>query len=581
MISMPKYLVSSDAIGHTYGTLMYDQKDNNWIIKGEPAVVQMAKRLFPGSSGRGRGTAIFKCNRRTNGDLNWLMLRYPLDIVNKEKWEQELGVAVKHVVEREKVNANPLVIQEPATFMGSLREFQKTGVGFMKTNRKTLLADDMGLGKTIQAMALIAEEQSYPALIVVQPHLIDNWVKELGRFLSLSDVHDQKVSKKMSVVNGVHIINGLKPYTLPKAQVYIVHYGVLRGWKNELPAAQFKAVVFDEIQELRHSGTEKYSAASLLSESCDLVLGLSGTPIYNKGGEIWNVLNILDYHCLGDWDSFTREWCYGYGSDTVKDPLLLNEHLKREGLLLRRTKDAVLDELPSKIRSVQTVDTDDGLFSSLIREAKSKAEGYADIKDQLEKGRVKRQIIEATRQATGIAKANDVCIFVRTLLEENNKVILFAYHHSVFDIYMEKLSKFQPVRITGAESRSQKSEAVEKFMNDETNIIIISLRACSGLNLQKANCVVFGELDWSPAIHSQAEDRAHRMGQKDSVLCYYLVSSQGSDEDIQEALGLKVSQFVGVMGDTTKTVEEQLFEESKASEYMSNIIERLTAYKKS
>ena len=88
-------------------------------------------------------------------------------------------------------------------------------------------------------------------------------------------------------------------------------------------------------------------------------------------------------------------------------------------------------------------------------------------------------------------------------------------------------------------------------MASERNLCVISLRAASGLNLQRASCVVFGELDWSPAVHSQAEDRAHRMGQEDSILCYYLVAPQGSDRDMQDALGLKVSQFVQLMGDKT------------------------------
>lgn len=93
-------------------------------------------------------------------------------------------------------------------------------------------------------------------------------------------------------------------------------------------------------------------------------------------------------------------------------------------------------------------------------------------------------------------------------------------------------------------------------MSGRTDLLCISLRSASGLNLQRATCVVFGELDWSPAVHSQAEDRAHRMGQEDSLLCYYLVAPHGSDASMQEALGLKVSQFVSLMGDTPASAEE-------------------------
>lgn len=134
-----------------------------------------------------------------------------------------------------------------------------------------------------------------------------------------------------------------------------------------LPNLRFRAAVFDEAQELRRAGSEKYSAASLLSESCERVIGLSGTPIYNQGGEIWNVVNILDYHFLGDWESFTREWCYGYGNNVVIKPDLLGEHLRREGLMLRRTKAEVLPELPEKRRLVQQIDADDMVYRRLMQ----------------------------------------------------------------------------------------------------------------------------------------------------------------------------------------------------------------------
>jgi len=191
------------------------------------------------------------------------------------------------------------------------------------------------------------------------------------------------------------------------------------------------------------------------------------------------------------------------------------------------------------------------------------------------RGRLENEIVNTSRQATGIAKAKYVATFVKMLLEAGEKVLLFAYHHAVFDIYLDELKEFNPHKVTGRENSKQKDTAVEFFMNDETNILMISLRAAAGMNLQKATCVVFGELDWSPAIHSQAEDRAHRMGQMDSVLCYYLVSEGGSDEDMQEALGLKVSQFMGLMGDKAETEQDKIMAQSQAKNHMRKIVEKL------
>lgn len=129
----------------------------------------------------------------------------------------------------------------------------------------------------------------------------------------------------------------------------------------------FRTVSLMKYRNWRHGGTEKYSAASLLAEECERVIGLSGTPIYNKGSEIWNVVNILDFHCLGDWESFTRAWCDGYGNHLVRDPALLGDHLLPRRIDSRRTKQEVLTELPPKRRLVQEIDADDKVYRELMR----------------------------------------------------------------------------------------------------------------------------------------------------------------------------------------------------------------------
>lgn len=540
---LPGYLQDAPQTGHLYGTLSYNRRSKCWTIKGEPCVTEMAARLFPGSERR-RGEARFTANRRIIGDVNWLMMRYPLEIAprDRELWKNALAQAREHVLLRMNAEKLPRRSTPPeGTFEGELREFQKEGLSFLLANPRTLLADEMGLGKTVQALACLASAKEFPALIVVPPHLLRNWQTEITRFLRL----EGKPAR-------VCVLTGLKPYQPPEADVYIIHYLLLRGWKQALPQMRFKAVVFDEIQELRHGGTEKYSAASLLAEECERVIGLSGTPIYNKGSEIWNVVNILDYHCLGDWESFTRAWCDGYGNHLVRNPALLGEHLRREGLILRRTKEEVLAELPPKRRLVQEIDSDDKVYRELMRPVMDQLGSLLALHpDAKERALLEEQVGRGERQATGVAKAPFVAAFVRALEDSGEKVLLFAHHHAVMDIYRRELAAYRPVFITGRESTTQKEEAVARFMEGKTNLCVISLRAASGLNLQRASCVVFGELDWSPAVHSQAEDRAHRMGQKDSILCYYLVAPQGSDRDMQDALGLKVSQFVALMGDQT------------------------------
>lgn len=563
---LPSYLQDAAPGGHIYGTLSYNRRSKCWTIKGEPCVTEMAKRLFPGSE-RKRGEARFTANRRIIGEVNWLMMRYPLEIAARDRalWEKSLEQAREHAIRREQALRLPARCTPPeGSFAGELREFQKEGLSFLMTNERTLLADEMGLGKTVQALACLAATGDLPALLVVPPHLMRNWEAETTRFLRVG-------GRRPSIC----VIRGLKPYALPEADIYIIHYLLLRGWKKTLPEMGFKCVIFDEMQELRHAGTEKYSAASLLAEKCERVIGLSGTPIYNRGAEIWNVMNILDFHCLGDWESFTREWCDGYGNHIVRDPGLLGAHLRREGLILRRTKQEVLAELPPKRRLVQEIDADDKVYRELMRPVMEMLGSLrALLPDAKERALLEERISTGERQATGVAKAPFVAAFVRALLDSGEKVLLFAHHHAVMDIYKKELASYKPVFITGRESTAQKEEAVRRFMDGECDLCVISLRAASGLNLQRASCVVFGELDWSPAVHSQAEDRAHRMGQQDSILCYYLVAPQGSDRDMQDALGLKVSQFVLLMGDEAARWEDVQRSQSAAKKHIARMLEQ-------
>ncbi|NLG24951.1 MAG: DEAD/DEAH box helicase [Clostridiales bacterium] len=565
MSDLPAYLRDGAPGGRTYGTLSYNRRAKCWTIKGEPCVTELAKRLFPGAEGRGRGEARFAAHRRLVGELNWLMLRYPLEIreADRARWEQALAGAREYAERLDALYKAPEYAEPPPSFSGTLLPFQKQGLSFLLAGRRALLADEMGLGKTVEALAFLAASGDLPALVVAPPHLTRNWAREIERFLRLE--------------GGVrvHTIRGLNPYPLPPCDVAIIHYLLLRGWKKALPEIGFRAVIFDEIQELRRGGTEKYSAASLLAGAVDDVIGLSGTPIYNRGGEIWNVVNILDYHMLGSYDSFSREWCVGYGGDVVKDPALLGDFLRREGLMLRRTKADVLPELPPKRRLVQEIDWDDQLYRKFMEPVTARLRLLDDAPDASARALLEDAICQDERQATGVAKAPFVAAFVRALVESGERVLLFAHHHRVMDIYKKELKPFRPAFITGRENERDKQQSCDAFQSGSTDLCVISLRSASGLNLQRASCVVFGELDWSPAVHSQAEDRAHRIGQADSLLCYYLVSPRGSDQDVQQALGLKVSQFLGLMGDRPPDQDLARLGETDARSHMRRLVERL------
>lgn len=570
----------------TYGSLQFDGEKDSYVITGEPVVLELAKRVFPGCNTPRSGKVRFPATRRLVGELNWLLLRYPLKIECAEQFAKHRVQAIAHA-ERRAINQRVEPVTPPASFRGELFPYQKEGVAFLAANEHALLADEMGLGKTVTTLAALSSVNAFPVLIVVPANVQLQWQRMVGTFLNMPAPGQRALTptEQSPEARGralCHIIKGLKPYTLPKVPVHIVHYGILRGWRNVLPERGYKAVVFDEIQELRRKESEKYSVASLLGASAKYTWGLSGTPIYNYGSEMWSILNILEYHALGDYESFTREWCTGYLEKRVADPELLGRYLNEEGLMLRRRKSDVQGQLPPKRRVVEVIDSDESRYNALIAEAVQLAHAYDGIKGWTERGQAMRRIDETVRKATGEAKAPYAASFTAALLDAGERVLVYAYHHDVHDTIAEALKLYQPVRITGRETPAEKQAAVEAFADGKTNVVLLSLRSTAGLDrLQgRGTCVVFAELDWSPAVHAQAEDRLHRIGvdaSLDSILCYYLVAERGSDETMQAALGLKIGQFIGVMGDKSESEEDRALANQTAEKHLTKILEKLRA----
>jgi SNF2 family DNA or RNA helicase len=565
--NLPLYLAEPTVTGRSNGTVQWDEATQQYILRAAPQVLQFAKRVFPGCTATKRMNLLqeirFAGTRRMVGELNWLLLRYPMEIACPERFGADREKAIQHALRREeKQTLAP--VATPAGFSGTLYPYQAEGVAYLAANERALLADAMGLGKTVTALAALAHVGAWPVVVVCPPNVLRQWERMSAAFLSPAPT--------------VYISRGLTPpKELPNASLYLIHYGLLAAWKSTLLGADPRAVVFDEVQELRNTGTMKYTAASYLAGEVQYCWGLSGTPIYNYGAEMWSVLNILDYHCLGDFDSFSREWCDGYGKQRVRQPEVLGEYLRREGLMIRRRKEDVQTQLPPKRRVVWTVDHDEACYDRLAATAKDLAGRYADIRNWQEKGQTGRLIETYARLATGVSKAPYVAAFVRGLVEAGERPLVYAWHHDVHDTISEYL-QVTAARLTGKETETQKEEARRRFIAGDAAVLQLSLRTAAGLDgLQEAGtCVVFAELDWSPAIHAQCEDRLHRIGATaESILCYYCVAATGTDETIQDALGIKVGQFVGLMGDHAESHEDRMLAQRAATEHLGRIIERL------
>ena len=167
------------------------------------------------------------------------------------------------------------------------------------------------------------------------------------------------------------------------------------------------------------------------------------------------MVNIPDFHCLGDWESFTRAWCDGYGNHLVRDPALLGDHLRREGLILRRTKQEVLTELPPKRRLVQEIDADDRVYREPMRPVIELLGSPACAAPRSEGARHAGGAGRPGRTAGHGRGLPFVAAFCARLLDNGEKVLLFAHHHAVMDVYKKELASYRPAFITGRDDTAE------------------------------------------------------------------------------------------------------------------------------
>lgn len=537
-----------------------------WELSGDRDMVMVGTKLFPGSVQRGGRELRFVSNVRVFQDLVWLMQRYPLRVHDLQAFETAFQECCAFLVKRARANraheaagqaGDRIAVNAPATFHGTLKDFQEEGLAHMEANPRTILADDMGLGKTVQALALLALAQSWPALIVCQTHNQVQWIKQTHRFLGIRPDVDGGLK--------IHRIVGTRPGAkgLPPAHIYVTHYGLLRHWRQELTTAGVLVVIFDEIQELRKHDSKKYFAGSDISWRAERVIGLSDTPIYGYGAEMWSVMNAIDQQCLGTRDMFIRQWCEN--SDNLTDPDALGDFLRREGLLLRRTKEMVKSSVPPVHPMEFWVDGDEATFKKLnINAEHLRAEAAGQV-TAFDRARLEAAAENAERRATGVAKVPDVIALVKKLLGDGERVLIGAWHHDVVDLIATGLHPYRVGRITGRENEKQKEAAKDAFTAGEIDVIIMNLRSGVGIDgLQyAASTIVNAELDWSPQVHRQFIGRLWREGQTNQVLAYFVVSPFGKDPAMMAVLGAKKAQYYGVMQIEAES-EEQLAEHAAA-----------------
>ena len=529
----------------TYGRIRLIQrgegaKHATWSVDDlEPHVSIRFKQMFPRISKASRPPFVLSGGPLVDADLRWFMDRYPLAISDDDLAVLTERKALFDIGQSElgKILSRDWAAPTAVGFRAGTKpyDYQLQAAELCRRTGRLLLVDELGLGKTVSAIATILEPDLLPALVVPQTHLPTQWAEKIAEFTELRS----------------HIVKGTTPYELPPADVYIMPYSRLAGWVDYAEQGTFKSVVFDEIQDLRGGeSTSKGAAAAKFAAAAQLRMGLSGTPIYNYGEEIWRVLQFIEPNCIGEWWDFVREWCtMGPGGKwLVTNPQALGSFLREQHLMLRRTRSDVGHERKFPNVMVHDVEADDAATADEAAEMANLARTVISGAF-VERGQAAREFDMRMRHATGVAKARGVARFVRMLLESGEQVLLTGWHRDVYDIWLNALAQYNPVLYTGTESTRKKDRAKEAFISGAARVMIMSLRSGAGLDGLQDVCstIVIGELDWSPKVHEQIIGRLDRPGQKKVVDAIYCVTDFGSDPTVMGVLGVKSSQSHGIV----------------------------------
>lgn len=438
--------------------------------------------------------------------------------------------------------------------------YQRAGINYAMRREATLIGDEMGLGKTIQGIGVVNATPNAKSVLVICPASLRlNWQREMQKWL----VHDLTVG----IVQG-----GKAEHWKAEASysdVVIINYEVVPKHLARIKKREWDVVIIDEAHKLKNPKAARTKAIlGCPKEGKEAIpagrrILLTGTPICNRPIELFTLASYLDPGNFGNFWAFAKRYAdahktqFGWDFTGASNLDELHDRL-RKSCMVRRLKSEVLTDLPAKVRQVVTISKEG--FEELLEaeidlhekrnaairkihalKAASVREGTDEYDEQVEELRNTERAafteMSARRRELAVAKAPMV---VEHLKDTEDPVVVFAHHKDVVQILVDGLGQENCVVITGDTKLADRQVAVDRFQNGEVQFFVGNMQAAGvGLTLTRASHVVFAELDWVPGNVSQAEDRCHRIGQKNSVLCQHLVVEDSMDADMAAAIVAK------------------------------------------
>ena len=377
----------------------------------------------------------------------------------------------------------------------------------------------------MQAIAFMLRKAPFgPSLVMAPASVVMNWKKEFARFAP-----GMTVSVLNEETNRKEVVDSAGP-----SSVIISSYGLLAHNEDIVTSKEWNVVCLDEAHTIKNRMTRTSASAMQLKATSRLIL--TGTPVQNYLGELWNLLQFLNPGLLGSFEQFSRKFISADNRESLKRMV--------QPFILRRTKAEVLDELPEKtdiIRSVKLSDPEMLTYENMRQKVENQLEGEQKVNVN-----VLAEITRLRQAACSVAlidkhwtgessKLKELKLLLDEIISGGNRVLIFSQFTSFLDMVNKSLdeSGYDYFYLNGSTPIAQRTKMVNAFQKNEKNIFVISLKAGGlGLNLTGANYVIHLDPWWNPAIEQQATDRAHRIGQKEKVTVYHLVSEHTIEEKI-------------------------------------------------
>ena len=429
----------------------------------------------------------------------------------------------------------------PSTLNATLRDYQTEGYQWLcrlaHWGAGACLADDMGLGKTLQAIALLLHRAAGgPALVVAPTSLGFNWENELFRFAPTLKVHNFANSDRDTLFQD-----------LGPRDIVITSYGLLQNESARFNQVAWNTIVLDEAQAIKNTATKRSQAAMELQ--ADFRLILTGTPIENHLGELWNLMQFINPGLLGSSDQFQKRFAVPIERDRNRET---RQQLKRlvQPFLLRRTKSEVLTELPARTEvtiGVSLSHEEALLYEAARRRAVEELAAAADAK-QGQHVRILAELMRLRRACCHPrlllpdsklpgSKLEAFSETIDELLANQHKALVFSQFVDHLTILREELDRKGIVYqyLDGSTPVKERRRSVDAFQDGQGDVFLISLKAGgTGLNLTAADYVLHMDPWWNPAVEDQAADRAHRIGQLRPVTIYRFITLGTIEEKIVE-----------------------------------------------